>query len=358
MILKTKLLLTASVIFGISLFTCNVAAQTDSNYIYIIGTGGTIAGDSSSKISTNYEAGKLNATQLLKAVPQINDLSKIKIIDLFHIDSADISISNWFELAVTVNKVLDRDDVKGIVITHGTDTMEETAYFLNLIIKNNKPIVLVGSMRPDSSISADGPINLYNAVAVANSKSATGQGVLVVMNDQIFSARDVTKTNTTQVSTFKSPNMGAIGTVQFGNVNFYKSDIRKHTIETPFELSNLNNLPKVEIIYEYAGTDGSLFEAAIKSGVQGIVIAGTGDGNIAESERSLLKRARAKGIVIARSSRTGSGTVTYNYVHNLDSELGLIPADDLNPQKARILLMLSLTKTHDVSRIRHYFELY
>lgn len=334
-------------------------ANTKEGTVYIIGTGGTIAGSANEKVSSQYTAGKLDTDQLLKALPDLNQLAKIQVIDLFHIDSADITTSDWLILARQVNELLKKDDVKSVVITHGTDTLEETAYFLDLVVKSKKPVVLVGSMRAATSISADGPINLYNAIAVAASSEAIGKGVLVVMDDQIFDARDVTKTNATRVDTFKSPNTGPVGSVNFGTVHFSKASIKNHTINTPFNVIKLSHLPRVEIINEYAGTEGRLLESAMnEQAIQGIVIAGSGDGNIAEPERALLKKARDKGIIIVRSSRTGSGYITYDYVHHLDTELGLIPADDLNPQKSRILLMLALTKTHDASVIQKYFSVY
>lgn len=344
--------------FVLLLAAYNAFAGTLSN-IYILGTGGTIAGSADSSISSTYKSGQLKTDELLKVIPNVKQIANIQMKDLFHIDSGDISISHWIKLAKEINQLALRKDVDGIVITHGTDTMEETAYFLNLVIKTEKPVVLVGAMRPSTSMSADGPLNLYNAIAVAASKHSIGHGVLVVMNDQIFNAREVSKTNTTKVDAFKSPNTSAIGTVNFGDVNFYKDNLRKHTINTPFDISNVEKLPRVEIIYEYAGTNGELFQKAIHlKDIQGIIIAGSGDGNISQPERNLLEKAREKNIIIVRSSRTGSGSVTYDYVQNLDSKLGLVPADNLNPQKARILLMLSLLKTHDPKVLNKYFSIY
>lgn len=350
------------IIFVFLIFIVSFSEKTlcDSTLgnIYLIGTGGTIAGNAPSAVSSEYQPGVLKEHTLLQNIPELAKVANIKTLDLFQIDSADISMSQWLTLAKTVNELLNKNDVAGVVITHGTDTLEETAYFLNLVVKSQKPIVLVGAMRASSSLSGDGPLNLFNAIKVASSADAKGKGVLVVINDQIFDARDVTKTNTTRVDAFKSLNTGPIGLVNFGLIHFYKTSLRRNTINTEFNISDLKSLPRVEIIYEYAGTDGRLFSDAIKHGVEGVVFAGTGDGNIAKSERDLLKLARDKGIIIVRSSRTGSGYVTYNYVHDLDSKLGLIPADDLNPQKARILLMLALTKTHDPALIKKYFSLY
>lgn len=314
--------------------------------LYIVATGGTIAGAASSSVSSSYESGTLSIQELTRAVPELKHFESVKTVDLFHIDSSDITTKHWLSLAKNVNELLNQDDVKGIVITHGTDTLEETAYFLDLVIKSKKPVVLVGSMRAATSLSADGPLNLFNALCVANSNLSMERGVMVVMNDTIFDARDVTKTHTTRVNTFNAPNSGAIGHVNFGEVEFSKKVERKNTTETPFDVSTLEELPEVEIIYEYAGSSGKLFKALIESEElrpKGIVLAGTGDGNITKNDKALVESAREHGIQIIRSSRTGSGKVTYDYADHLDSRIGLVAGDDLNPQKARILLMLSLT---------------
>ncbi|MHB1947622.1 MAG: asparaginase [Gammaproteobacteria bacterium] len=335
-----------------------VESKDASDTIYIIATGGTIAGTSTSSVSSVYESGKLKIASLMTAVPELKKFEKLESIDLFHIDSSDITTQHWLTLAKKVNQLLQEPHVKGVVITHGTDTLEETAYFLDLVIKSKKPVVLVGSMRAASSLSPDGPLNLFNAVEVANSPKSIGKGVLVVMNDTIYDARDVTKTNTSMVNTFFAPNGGAIGHVNYGEVEFVRSVMRKHTIDTPFDVSTLTELPEVEIIYECAGSSGKLLRAAIDLAPAGIVIAGTGNGNITARDKALMVLAREKGIEIIRSSRTGSGKVTYDNVDQLDSKIGLIPGDNLNPQKARILLMLSLTLPRKELELRNSFLKY
>jgi L-asparaginase len=325
---------------------------------YIVATGGTIAGTSSSPTSANYDAGKLSVKELITAIPDLKCYEHLEAIDLFQIDSSDITTEHWLTLAKKVNALLNLPDTKSVVITHGTDTLEETAYFLDLVIKSKKPVVLVGSMRAATSLSADGPLNLFNALAVANSPESVGRGVLVVMNDTVFDARDVTKTKTTQVNSFSSPNTGALAYVNYGVVSFEKQATRKNTIDTPFDVSQIDKLPEVEILYEYAGSSGKLLKAAIELNPDGIVIAGTGDGNIPCQDKALMKYARDKGIQIIRSSRTGSGRVTYDSVDQLDSEIGLIAGDNLTPQKARILLMLSLTQTKNVKEIRYNFGVF
>lgn len=304
--------------------------------LYIVTTGGTIGSTVASFVSSYCVSGKLNIQELTKAVPELKQIESIKSVDLFDISSKDITTKHWLILAKNVNKLLNQDDVKGVVITHGTDTLEETAYFLDLVIKSKKPVVLVGAMRAATSLSADGPLNLCNALCVANSPLSIGRGVMVVMNDIIFDARDVTKTNTTSVNAFNAPNSGAIGHVYYNEIEFSKKVERKNTVDAPFDVSTLEELPEVEIIYEYAGSSGKLLKALIELKPQGIVIAGTGDGNLTINDRAIMDTARTQGIQIIRSSRTSSGKVSYNYA---DYPTG----DNLNPQKARILLMLSLT---------------
>jgi L-asparaginase type II len=336
-----------------------VESKEAADTIYIIATGGTIAGTAASAVSSVYTAGTLKIASLMAAVPELKKFEKLESIDIFDpIDSSDITTQHWLTLAKKINELLQKPHVKGVVITHGTDTLEETAYFLDLVIKSKKPVVLVGSMRSSSSLSPDGPLNLFNAVEVANSPKSVGKGVLVVMNDTIYDARDVTKTNTSAVQTFFAPNGGAIGYVNYGDVEFVRSVMRKNTIDTPFDVSQLTQLPEVEIIYEYAGSSGSLLKAAINLAPAGIVIAGTGNGNITARDKALMVLAREKGIEIIRSSRTGSGKVTYDNVDGLDSKIGLIPGDNLNPQKARILLMLSLTLPRKELDIRNSFMKY
>ena len=255
------------------------------------------------------------------------------------------------QLAKRINTLL--KSVDGIVITHGTDTMEETAYFLNLVIKSDKPVVLVGAMRPATAISADGPKNLYNAVALAGSKSAKGKGVMIAMDDTILGARDGVKTNTLQTSTFKALNSGPLGIIIDGKPFFYSSASRPHTINSEFDVSNLNTLPKVDILYTYSN-DGSKVaaEAFLKAGAKGLVVAGSGAGSIHENQKNyLLDTAKNKQAVIVRSSRVGSGYVP-------DAKDGILNADNLNPQKARVLLMLALTKTSDPKQIQNMFNKY
>lgn len=327
--------------------------------VYIIGTGGTITGLAKQQTSAKYKDSAKTSSAIIKTILELKKLANIKSISPINRVSPDINTKDWLLLAKIVNKLLHKNSVDGIVILHGTDTLEETAYFLNLVVKSNKPVVITGAMRASNSLSADGPLNIYNAVAVAATPASKSKGVLVVMNDHIFDARNVTKTNTTNVATFKSPNIGAIGRVHYGNVSFFCNNLNNlHTTNSIFTINNLTSFPEVAIIYEYLPNHALFLRTAIKHKMAGIVFAGSGNGSIGSKERKLLALARKQGMVIVRSSRTGSGKVTYDSLFNLDSKLGLIAANDLNPQKARILLMLALTKTHDVKIIQKYFNDY
>jgi len=263
----------------------------------------------------------------------------------------------WFKLARRANQLLASPDVSGIVVTHGTDTLEETGYFLDLVLKSDKPVVLVGSMRPATSTSPDGPLNLYNAAAVAADPSAKGLGVLVVANDDLHAARYIQKTNTTDVQTFISPNRGQLGEAYYGKMRYYGAPTNRHTTKSEFSLDGLDALPRVDIVYPHEGVDGTMVKAAVAEGAKGIVLAGVGDGNATKDMIDALADAAKKGVVVVRSSRVGSGIVRRNIELN-DDTLGFVAAMDLNPQKARVLLRMALTKTKDVKTIQRYFEEY
>ncbi|EAH5200197.1 type II asparaginase [Campylobacter upsaliensis] len=322
--------------------------------VAILATGGTIAGSIDSAVATTgYTAGVVGVDVLIKAVPEIQNLAKIEGQQIANIDSSNMRDEIWLKLAQEINKLF-ASGVDGVVITHGTDTMEETAYFLNLTIKSDKPVVLVGAMRPSTAISADGPKNLYNAVALAADKNA--KGVMVAMNDKIQSARGVVKTHTLNVDAFSSPDFGDMGYIVDGKVYFYNNVAKAHTKKTPFDVKNLKELPKVDILYSYSN-DGSgvAAKALFENGTKGIVVAGSGAGSIHEAQKEVLKELLAKGLKVAVSSRVVAGRVA---VSEADKKLGFISAEDLNPQKARILLMLALTKTNDPKKIQEYFLKY
>lgn len=325
--------------------------------VAILATGGTIAGSVESGIATTgYTAGVLTVETLIKAVPEIQNLAVISGRQVCNIDSSNMTDDIWLELASTINGLLARD-IDGVVITHGTDTMEETAYFLNMVVKSDKPVVLVGAMRPATAISADGPKNLYNAVALAASPEAKGKGVMISMDDAILSARDAAKTNTMKTSTFKAPNSGSLGAVIDGVPYFYALPAKPHTTATEFDVKGMKALPKVDILYSYSN-DGSApaAEALVKAGAKGLVIAGSGAGSVHQNQKNaLLKLMKNNKTVVVRSSRTGSGLVL---IGGDDQKNGFIGADNLNPQKARVLLMLALTKTDDPEKIQEIFNKY
>lgn len=346
------------IIYTISVFLSTFCYALNKPTIDILATGGTIAGTGDSVTSTTYKAGSLSAQQLIASVPQLKDIANIHYQQVYNKDSGNVTLNDWLTLTKAVNQAASDPQVKGIVITHGTDTLEETAYFLNLVLKTKKPIVLVGSMRAATALSADGPLNLYNAVAVAADSASVGRGVLVAMNENIFSGRDVTKTNTTNVDTFKAPNSGPIGHIFMGKVTYNSNVIKPNTVNTPFTVTSATKFPDVAIIYEYVGVSTEMLDDILTTkGLKGIVIAGLGDGNIPDYEKDFLIKARQKGIIVVRSSRVGSGEVSYDY-NNLDTTYGLITAADLNPEKARILLMLSLMSSTDINQIQKIFYTY
>lgn len=324
--------------------------------IAILGTGGTIAGFIDSTIATTgYTAGTIDIDVLIKAVPQIRDLADISWEQIANIDSSNMCDEIWLRLAKKIAKLF-AEGIDGVVITHGTDTMEETAYFLNLTIKSDKPVVLVGAMRPSTAISADGPKNLYNAVALVANKEAKNKGVMVAINDKILSARGVVKTHSLNVDAFSSPDFGDLGYIVDGKVFFYNNVTKAHTKNAPFDVSKLTSLPKVDILYSYSN-DGSgvAAKALFEHGTKGIVVAGSGAGSIHKNQKDVLKELLKKGLKVVVSSRVVAGCVA---VSDSDEKLGFISAEDLNPQKARVLLILALTKTSDPKKIQEYFLKY
>ncbi|MCI1015769.1 MULTISPECIES: type II asparaginase [Herbaspirillum] len=329
-------------------------AQTLPNVV-ILATGGTIAGTGATSTTTvGYTAAKVGVDALIAAVPELKKVANVRGEQVMQIASENMNNDAWLKLAKRVNTLLAQSDVDGIVITHGTDTIEETAYFLDLVVKSKKPVVIVGAMRPSTAISADGPINLYNAVLLAGSKEAVGKGVLVTLNDQINAGREVTKTNTSTMDTFKTPELGFLGYIQGSKPYFYRQSTRKNTVDTPFDIMNLDKLPQVDIVYGYANMNPIALNAFVAAGAQGIIHAGVGDGSLNNTVLPSLSEARKKGVVIVRSSRVGQGIVARNGEAD-DDKLDFVVSDTLNPQKARILLMLALTKTTDSKEIQKMF---
>ena len=327
--------------------------------IKILATGGTIAGAQVTQADAGYKSGSFSVHDLIKAVPQLSKISELSGEQVANIGSQTMNHEVWLKLAARVNEVLKDAETDGVVITHGTDTMEETGYFLSLTVKSEKPVVLVGSMRPATAISADGPINLYNGVALAGSPDARGRGPLVVLNDTIHYAREAQKMHTTRMDTFASPNRGIAGMMNTGKAFFYSANAVRHTTRSEFALEGVKvaDLPRVEVIYSYANLGGELIDALVEQGVKGLVLAGVGDGNTTDAALSALEKAAKKGVAVVRCSRTGSGVVDRNVEIN-DDKLGLIAGMELNPQKARILLMLGLMKTKDTKELQKFFYEY
>ena len=334
-----------------------IAVAQSKPRIVVLATGGTIAGAAQSDVQAKYTSGQVGVEQLLAAVPQTKDLATLRGEQIANIGSQDMNDEVWLKLARRVNELAAMPDVDGIVITHGTDTLEETSYFLNLVVKTTKPVVLTGSMRPSTALSADGPLNFFNAVGVAANKSAAGRGVLVVINDSIHGASSLTKTSTTAVETFASPLRGLIGTVNYGVATFNRGAVGRHTTESEFSLDGVTTLPRVDIVMAYENMDGKLIDAAAAAGAKGIVIAGVGNGNMTEAALAALAAQAKKGIVCVRSSRVATGQVGRN-VEVDDDKLGLIASDDLNPQKARVLLRLALLKQRPLADYQRLFEQY
>ena len=333
------------------------ARAADRPNLVILATGGTIAGAGEAG-GHAYTSGQFKIEDLIAAVPGIDKIAKLSGEQIANIGSQDMNDQVWLQLAKRANELLQKPDVDGIIITHGTDTMEETAYFLDLAIKSDKPVVLVGSMRPATAISADGPGNLFDAVIAASSPGARGRGVLVVMNDQVFSARDVTKTITTNVETFAGPERGLAGSVAGEHVTWFEPSNKKHTSASEFSVAGRTALPRVDIIYAHANMDAKLIEDAIRDGAKGIVIAGVGDGNMSKSALDALTAAVKQGIVVVRSTRLPSGEVMRN-AEVKDDELGTVASGELNPSKSRVLVMLALTTPkHTPADVQRMFSQY
>ena len=336
-------------LLAIALLTMSSLAFSETRlpHIVILATGGTIAGSAASNTqTTGYKAGALGVQTLINAVPEMSKIAHVEGEQVANIGSENMTSDIILELSKRVNALLARDDVDG------TDTLDETPYFLNLTVKSNKPVVFTAAMRPATAISADGPMNLLEAVTVAADPDARGRGVMVVLNDRIGAARFVTKTNATSLDTFRAPEEGYLGVVVGGKPQFETRVDKIHTLRSVFDVRQLKVLPKVVIIYGYQDDPEYMYDAAIAHHADGIIYAGTGAGSVSVRSAAGIKKAQQAGIVVVRASRTGSGVVPPD-----DSQPGLV-ADSLNPAKARILLMTALTQTKDPQLIQQYFHTY
>ncbi|MCG3204624.1 MAG: putative L-asparaginase [Elusimicrobia bacterium] len=342
---------------ALALFSTAFAQAADKPKVVIVATGGTIAGAAASQTDAGYKSGAVGVDILINAVPQLKDVAQVTGEQIASIGSQDMNDEVWLKLGKRVNEILAKPDVFGVAITHGTDTMEETSYFLHLVVKSDKPVVLTGSMRPSTAMSADGPLNIYNAVAIAADPNAKGRGVLVATDDDIHSAHDIVKTHSTDVATFKSGEAGLIGAVLFGSDVWYRSPAQVHTKMSEFSIDKVNALPRVDIIYAHANMSPDVITSAVKSGAKGLIIAGVGDGNMTAPAAQAVKEVVKKGVIVVRASRTNGGIIRRNIELN-DDEFGTVAAMQLIPTKARVLLQLALLKTNDKMKIQDYFNRY
>lgn len=325
--------------------------------IKILATGGTIAGKGASADRAAYTAGELPIKDLIAAVPGIDKIANITGEQVSNVGSQDMTVDIWIKLNKRINEIFKNNEADGIVITHGTDTQEETAYFLNLTVRYDLPVVLTGSMRPSTAISADGPKNLFDAVTVAASPLSKGRGVMVVFDENIIDGREAVKTSTTHVDAFTAPNSGPIGQVYDGKVVYYSKAQRLSDKRTPFDITGLTKLPRIAVVELYCDAPAVGINAYINDGVDGIVTGGLGNGNLNKANMEAVSAAISKGIIVCRASRVPTGRVTL-YDETDDAKLGTIVGDDLNPQKARILLMLGLTQTKDKKILQSFFFRY
>ncbi len=329
----------------------------DKPNIAVIGTGGTIAGRGESAANTSaYACSVLTTDEILSAIPEAASLANLQAEQLLQIGSENFDNDHLLKIGKRVSEVLKDDDVDGVILTHGTDTIEETAYFLHLTLKSPKPVVVVGSMRPPSAMSSDASLNLYDAISVAIHPASRGKGTLVVANEEIHTARDVMKTNSFKLEAFRSP-YGALGYVVEGVPRYYRAPSRDHTIRTEWSIDALELLPKVDIVYAYGALEQEII-GTVATDARGLIFAGTGNGNIAERIVEPLRAATRHGLQVVRASRTGHGVVIRNGAQP-DDEYGWIVVDDQPPQKARILLMLALSsQSHERPALQAAFYRY
>ena len=336
----------------------SVAMADGKPNVVILATGGTIAGAGADVTnSATYQAAKVPVDKLIAGIPQLNEIANVRGEQVFQVASESLRNENLLTLGHRVSELLKRDDVDGVVITHGTDTTEETAYFLNLVIHSDKPIVVVASMRPDTAMSADGTLNLYNAVSVAGNKDSRGRGVLVVMNDEINSGRDVAKTINIRPDAFKSP-WGDLGMIVEGKTYWFRRLDKRHTSNSEFDIDKMTSLPLVEIAYAGGNVNDTAYRAFAQAGAKAIVHAGPGNGSVSGTLVPVLQELRAKGIHIIRSSHVNGGGFVLRNAEQPDDKYDWLVAHDLNPQKARILASVALTRTNDTKELQRIFMQY
>ncbi len=328
--------------------------------VALIITGGTIDSIGKDRLDLAWygEAGKrLGTGELLGQLPELKTIAHVEEVPFRRLPSHALVDKDWLDMVRTIHSIFDENKADGIVITHGTNTIEETAYFLNLTLKTDKPVIVVGAMRPSSAISADGYLNLVNAVKVAADPHSRGRGAMLVMNDTIYSGRDVTKNATYRVQAFQSRDLGPLGFADAdGSVVYYHQTVKKHTENTEFDVRNFQSLPRVDVVVSYVGADGNMIEAAAAVGAKGIVSAGTGAGRPTPAEDEAFDRVyKEKGVIMCLCSRVASGRVVRS--PGL-AKRGFVAGDNLQPWKARLLLALALTKTNNADEIQRMFDTY
>jgi L-asparaginase len=316
--------------------------------VAVIGTGGTIAGEASDITrSFSYADSQHTIASLVETLPKTMRLPPLECEQLFQTGSEDFTETHWLTLAHRVQIQVDRLDIAGVVITQGTDTIEETAYFLHLLLNTDKPVVVVGAMRPAGAAGSDMPLNLYHAIVLARHAGARGMGVLVMMNDRIHCARDVTKTNTWTLDSFQSPEFGPLGYMLDDEPVLMRRPVREHTNATPFALP-LAGLPRVDLIVSHVAIRADVIDASVRAGARGIVFAGTGNGSIPGPLKAVLREAVLSGCTVVRASRVASGFVVRNAAED-DDGLGFVAADTLPALKARVLLQLALATDKEMN---------
>lgn len=330
--------------------------------VRVVGTGGTIsymADDRLNLVAYSEQGHQVSIQDLLARVPEVNSVARIEAEQLYQEDFVRLAIGSaeWPNIARRCNELLDGDpELSGIAMTHGSALVEETAYFLNLTVRSDRPVVLTAALRPSSGMSTDGDTNLLDAVRVAASPQSRGKGALTVLNSEIQAAREVTKGNTYRLEAFHPGDLGFLGYADSdGQVMFYRAPTRRHTVQSEFDVSSIDELPRVDIVYVYGGADGLVVEALVERGVDGLVMATMGGGAMPPAMQTAVAEAVKRGVVVVLSTRVGNGRVVLT---SGKQKSGLVVSDNLTPQKARILLMLGLTVTHDQGRLQEMFDTY
>ena len=337
------------------------AAMTDRDHhvavslprVTVLATGGTIAGQADEQ--GGYRSAVLGPEALLGAVPQLAGLARLQAEQIASVGSQNMSVAIWVQLAKRITTLFERGEADAVVVTHGTDTMEETAFFLSLVLPTSWPLVLTGAMRPAGAAGEDGPANLLHAVALASSPQSVGRGPLVLMNEQVYSAQGVQKISASSITAFAAPNGGMVGEV-YGHRVMFRSPVPASQ-PALFSCPQDGQLPRVDILYAYADQDGAIVDAMVERGARGVILAGVGAGNATDAVMAALQRAAQQGVVVVRASRTGSGHVGRNGEVDDDAR-GFVAAGSLPPAKARVLLMLALAQHYDKDALHACFAQY